>query len=277
MNYIIKYFFIAILFVVPQFVFGAAFYDNIIINSSNALMGSGTSNLDTLLLPVSGTVEYMVILGYREDTFYDDSDITFQLRVDNVLKNCFSDTQTLQEHGFPNGDSLGGIATAPAAPVIIGPFTGSECTNTFTNGSGGYDIVESPPAGSFRLVGSATTSARSRIAMFGEYPEEYADFQATQIISVLPIDNSTVATGTPITISANVFISSADFSSDMIIRQRIQLINSPILGNIWGGTGDLVAQDSYNLTFEYPVTSFGEFTFSKNENRYLRSKVKGYY
>jgi len=101
----------------------------------------------------------------------------------------------------------------------------------------------------------------------------------TRIISVIPLDDATVATGTPITISTDVYISSTDLTDDMIVKQRIQLINSPILGNIWGGTGDLVAQDSYNLEFIYDNLSSGfttlstTTTFAQIGERYLITEI----
>lgn len=84
----------------------------------------------------------------------------------------------------------------------------------------------------------------------------------THIISVDPIDNSSVATGTPVTISTDIYINQNDITEDTILRQTVELTNAPVLGNIWGGTGDFVTQQAQTLVYEYDIDSEGFFTFS---------------
>lgn len=74
----------------------------------------------------------------------------------------------------------------------------------------------------------------------------------TQIISVFP--STQQATGTPFSLGLNYYATEDDSSDDSIIlKQKIELNTAPVLGNVWGGTGDLVASWSNAETFEYDL------------------------
>lgn len=175
-----------------------------------------------------------------------------------------------------------------SSSIILNPNTTISTTAAFpaaSDASLGFESVISPSTDEYFVERcNAINYGGTCVRFFGYYNGSswqlsgLNDF-VTRIISVQPIDNSLVATGTPITITSTVFISSNDYTADTIIRQRIKLINSPILGNIWGGTGDLVAQDTFDLVFSYDVNSAGSTTvstttvFTQIGERYLITEI----
>lgn len=117
----------------------------------------------------------------------------------------------------------------------------------------------SPRVASSTVIAYADSSSDYYTYVYGD---QVFDNTLTRIISVEPVNGASVATGTPITIGVTGYVNEADFDDDLFVKQTISLDSAPLLGNYWGGTGDLVQTYSNIEQFQYEITASGPFSFS---------------
>jgi len=206
--------------------------------------------------------------------------------------------------GFPACPMYLTVATSTAAFGTVYNLS----TSNETNSSGEYELEEeyvasgvgvSFPAGTYNIYAhyncgaianntyKIKTNSFDDIYGFIVTNDENLDINASRIKAVIPEHNATISTTTPELISASIYINPIDFNGEtgwgditnLKLRQTITLVNAPVLGNIWGGTGDWVAQQSNTIVYEYDIDSSGHSvystttTFSQEGQRQLKTEI----
>jgi len=199
-------------FLVKEKVYAGVFY----INNEQPEGLNTASNLYVENFTGSGTIRYISFYG---NNYTPDGDDDFQWQIRDQggsYVDCQTEVKKPSELGFYEFSDIAEFDNMNFVNQVILEFTGTECTQTYTNFTG--NIFTSPVAGGQRSLYDGGGSGKMTNVQITSDLESIVLANETEFFNLNPSNGETRATSTSNTLYADLYLLEKDYVADSYIK-----------------------------------------------------------